>query len=112
MQGQSLRRWSIEWEGMSNDVGSGDPSTGKPVGWNEGTADTLGSAAFGDPWLIYDFVRGTGSGTHPFWMLPPNEGDWVLVRIERSPVKVENDFPAPGVRTTDSVRFELVEVLG
>lgn len=115
VKGRSMRRWSLEFKGLSNDVGSPDVSTGTPVGWNlepSGSTADYGSAAYTDAWLIYDLTYGAGAGAHPFWFLPPNSEDWVLVRIANPPAKIQNDFPAPGVRTTDSVGFELVEVIG
>lgn len=115
VQGKSLRRWSISFEGLSNDVGNADISTGTPVGWNlepDGGASDAGSDAYSDPWIVYDLTWGAGAGAHPFWFLPPNSGDWVLVRLENAPADVRNDFPTPGVRTTDSLRLDLVEVVG
>ena len=115
VKGRSLRRWSLEFKGLSNDVGSPDPATGTPVGWNlepSGGASDYGSKAYTDAWLVYDLTYGAGAGAHPFWFLPPNSEDWVLVRIANPPADVRNDFPTPGVRTTDSVSFELVEVIG
>ena len=115
VQGKSLRRWSLSFEGLSNDVGTADPATGTPVGWNlepDGGESDPGSDAYPAAGLVYDLIWGAGAGAHPFWFLPPNSSDWVLVRLENAPADVRNDFPAPGVRTTDSIKLDLVEVVG
>jgi len=114
VQGKSLRRWSLVYDKLANDTGSDNPTTNEPAGWNlEPTNGTSGNGSdpYKDEWIIHDLMDGTGAGIHPFWFYPPNGGGWVFVRVDNV-VDVRNDFPAPGVKTTDQVRLDLVEVIG
>ena len=106
VKGRSLRRWSLEFKGLSNDVGSPDPATGTPVGWNlepSGGASDYGS-------MTWPMARARGLTRFGSCRRIPRIGCWCESRTPRPTFGTISRPPELGRRTRSRLNSSRLSV--